>query len=97
MGRGRGRTNNNNNNNNNNNRYFLRFLEHIQTPRMNLRLKRGIHIIVFAAVGDEKKCVSPFRYEGKTYNSRCTYAGDAERPWCSYDYEYNGRWAHCSK
>ena len=40
-----------------------------------------------------KCCSIPFKYKAVTYNS-CTNA-DHNRPWCSLDSVYKGRWDNC--
>ena len=40
-------------------------------------------------------CSLPFTYEGVTYNS-CTSV-NYNRPWCSLDSVYKGRWGNCSE
>ena len=40
-----------------------------------------------------KCCSIPFKYKAVTYNS-CTNA-DHNRPWCSLDSVYKGKWGNC--
>ena len=40
-----------------------------------------------------KCCSIPFKYQGKTYNA-CTKVNH-NRPWCSLDPVYKGRWGNC--
>ena len=50
----------------------------------------------------QKKCVFPFKYEGKTYN-KCTRDNSENRKsWCAFKVNragvaVNGKWADCDK
>ena len=41
-------------------------------------------------------CVFPFTYGGVSYNS-CTTVANGNKPWCSFDSVYAGKWANCGK
>ena len=44
---------------------------------------------------DGRCCTFPFTYKGITFNSCTTYKHN--RLWCSFDRNYNGKWANCGK
>ena len=41
-------------------------------------------------------CVFPFTYGGVSYDS-CTTVANGNKPWCSFDSVYAGKWANCGK
>ena len=39
-------------------------------------------------------CAFPFTYGGVSYDS-CTTVANGNKPWCSFDSVYAGKWANC--